>query len=167
LPLNDCEALVTLRGVQDSKLLSPEFREEMRHRIESVALAIGVGQASEALIDEMGLTFANRHAMLRAVADLTVEPDALVIDYLTLPAYPLPQISMPRADTCSISVAAASIVAKTLRDRWMIEFGRLHPDYGFEYHKGYGTARHRSALARHGPCSLHRRSFQPVAAHVK
>ncbi|HXF68223.1 MAG TPA: ribonuclease HII [Thermoflexus sp.] len=150
-----------LAGVRDSKTLSPAEREALFPEILQVAVAVGVGMAGPEEIDALGIVQATRLAMERALKDLAVTPDALIIDALTL-AVPLPQRAIVRADARCLSVAAASIVAKVTRDRWMVEMDRLYPGYGFAGHKGYGTPAHRQALREHGPCPIHRRSFAPV-----
>lgn len=150
-----------LAGVRDSKTLSPAEREALFPEILRVAVAVGVGMAGPEEIDALGIVPATRLAMERALKALAVTPDALIIDALTL-AVPLPQRVIVQADARCLSVAAASIVAKVTRDRWMVEMDRLYPGYGFAGHKGYGTPAHRQALREHGPCPIHRRSFAPV-----
>ncbi len=156
-----CEALA---GVRDSKQLSPTARERLAARIFDVALAVGLGRGEWQEIDALGIVPATRLAMQRALAALPVAPDALVIDALRLPGVGLPQDAFPYADARSLSVAAASIIAKVTRDRWMVEVAETEfPGYGFAQHKGYGTQQHREALNRLGVCSLHRLTFHPVA----
>ncbi len=164
LPRGDgvCAALA---GVRDSKQMSPAARERLAARIFDVALAVGVGRGEQQEIDALGIVPATRLAMQRALAALTVAPEALVIDALRLPGVDLPQDVFPYADARSLSVAAASIIAKVSRDRWMVEVaGPDFPGYGFAQHKGYGTQQHQEALARLGVCPLHRLTFRPVAA---
>ncbi len=157
--------LEALAGVRYSTLLSPAQRAAQWARIEMTALAVGVGWAAAAEIDALGIVPATRLAMKRALAALALPAEALIIDALRLPAVALPQQSFPFADALSLSVAAASIVAKVHRDRWMSEQAEVDfPGYGFAQHKGYGTAAHQAALAERGPCALHRRSFAPIAA---
>jgi ribonuclease HII len=130
-------------------------------------MAVGVGSATEQEIDALGIVPATRMAMHRALAALDVSPDALILDALRLPDIALPQKAFPRADAHSLSVAAASIVAKVVRDRWMAEIAEVdYPGYGFARHKGYGTRQHREALERLGVCPIHRRSFRPVALRL-
>lgn len=153
-----------LMGVRDSKALSLQQREVLLERIRAAALAVGDGSASVDEIDTLGIISATRLAMQRALGALNVKPQALILDAITLPHVALPQDSFRRADARSITVAAASIVAKVLRDRWMVEYAEVqYPGYGFAQHKGYGTRQHQEALDRLGVCPLHRRSFQPVA----
>lgn len=150
-----------LAEVRDSKQLPPAARERLFEAIQAVALGVGVGMASAEEIDALGILAATRLAMTRALAALPLPPQALVIDALTLPV-PLPQRSRVGADARCLSVAAASIVAKVTRDRWMQAMEERYPGYGFAQHKGYGTPAHRRALEARGPCPIHRRSFGPV-----
>lgn len=151
-----------LAGVRDSKLLNPVERETLRGRIESCAQAWGIGWASNAEIDRFGIVPATRLAAWRALDQLAVLPDHLLVDYLVLPDIEIPQTRLVKGDMRSLSIAAASILAKTHRDSWMIETDRKYPFYGFLRNKGYGTAPHREALRVHGPCPLHRLSFAPL-----
>ncbi len=156
-----------LTGVRDSKQLSPAARGMLATRITAVALAVGIGHAEQGEIDAHGIVPATRLAMQRALAALSDAPQALIVDALALPDVPLPQAAFPHADARSLSVAAASIIAKVARDRWMIEVADSDfPGYGFAQHKGYGTRQHSEALARLGVCSLHRLSFHPVTAYA-
>lgn len=152
-----------LRDVNDSKQLSPARRAACREVIVRVATACAVGAASAEEIDALGIVRATRLAMARAVAGLSVQPDALLIDALTLPDVSIPQRAFNFADSISLSVAAASILAKTERDALMEQLEALHPGYGFARHKGYGTRAHRQALQALGVSPAHRRSFGPVA----
>lgn len=153
-----------LRGVNDSKQLTPKQRVVMRERIERVALTWSVGSASSAEIDALGILAATRLAMIRAVAGLRLMPDALLIDAVDLPELSLAQRAFDHADAISLSVAAASILAKTTRDAIMCALDASAAGYGFAGHKGYGTRAHAQALARLGPCWAHRRTFRPVAS---
>jgi len=155
-----------LRGVRDSKLLTPHQREALLPKIHEAALAVGVGMAGHDEIDTLGIVPATRLAMKRAIETLTLAPDALLIDALKLPAVPLPQRVLFHADTLCLSVAAASIVAKVTRDHLMIELDARYPGYGFARHKGYGTAIHQQALAELGPSLIHRASFEPMRTQV-
>ncbi len=166
LPCGDgvCAALA---GVRDSKQLSSVVRQRLVTRILDVALAVGVGRGEQQEIDALGIVPATRLAMQRALAALSVSPEALVIDALRLPGVNLPQDAFPYADARSLSVAAASIIAKVARDRWMVDVAEIDfPGYGFAQHKGYGTQQHREALVRLGVCPLHRLTFRPVAVCV-
>jgi ribonuclease HII len=164
LPLQRPDLSVALNGVTDSKQLAPKRRETLLQIVYAVALGVAVGTATAAEIDRWGIVDATRLAMGRALDALAPAPEALIIDYLKLPGVPLPQRSLPKADWHCLTVAAASIVAKVSRDRWMIQLHKQHPGYGFDRHKGYGTAAHRSALERLGPCPVHRSSWAPLRA---
>ena len=162
LPLDRPDLSEALNGVADSKRLSPQRRETLLETIHEVALAVGVGSATAGEIDASGIVAATRTAMERATQALALAPDALLLDYIALPDMRLPQRSLPKADQRCLSVAAASIVAKVSRDRWMVELHQQHPGYGFARHKGYGTAAHRAALAELGPSPFHRMSWAPM-----
>jgi ribonuclease HII len=153
-----------LRGVDDSKRLRPDQRAQLRMRIEDAALAFCIGMASNDEIDQLGILPATRLAMMRAVAGLRMSPDALLIDAVRLPALALHQHAFNFADSISLSVAAASILAKTARDELMSELDAEAPAYRFGLHKGYGTAAHRAVLTVHGVSRHHRRSYRPIAA---
>ena len=160
----DVRALAPLLGaVDDSKKLTPQARERLFDVIHTHAEAIGVGSASAEEIDAVGIDQANRLALARAIGHLSVQPDFVLLNFFTLPQLNLPQRGIPHGDALSLTIAAASIIAKVTRDRWMAQQDDSHPGYGFARHKGYGTAMHRAALAALGPCVLHRRSFAPVA----
>lgn len=167
LPLDNPDLLLTLGGVRDSKKLTAVQRNRLDTTIRQIAIAAGVGFVPRSLIDARGIAAASRLAMHRAVAALALRPDALLIDAFPLKRTTIPQMAFPRADESSLSVAAASILAKVRRDRWMVACGRRFPEYGFERHMGYGTREHREALRRNGPCALHRTSFAPVAMLVQ
>ncbi len=164
LPANPPDLLRRLAGVRDSKKLSPARRAGLLEVIRETALAWGVGLAPAEEIDRVGIVAATRAAMLRALAQITPPADALLIDYLALPQSILPQYSLPKGDVRVLSIAAASIVAKVSRDRMMVALDDELPGYDFARHKGYGTAAHRTALARLGPSRVHRRSFAPLRA---
>jgi len=157
-----CELCETLSGVRDSKLLTPRQRADLMTVIcrRAEAVAVGVVEADE--LDEIGTGAANRQAMQRAVLSLPAEPDLLLVDACVLDLG-LPQVGLIDGDATCLSIAAASVVAKVVRDRFMIEADGADPRFGFAQHKGYGTAAHRRALARRGPGPLHRRCFAPVA----
>ena len=162
LPL-DCPDLADLLdGVCDSKQLSPARRESLLPIIQQVAEAVGVGWASHARVDEIGIVAATQQAMAHAVASLDGKANALLIDHVRLPEIELPQRAFSKADVRCLSVAAASIVAKVTRDRLMVALDRALPGYGFARHKGYGTRQHREALARLGPSPIHRVSWRPI-----
>ncbi|MCD4738743.1 MAG: ribonuclease HII [Anaerolineae bacterium] len=156
-----------LAGVRDSKLLSARQREEQFEHIVAAALTVGVGYATAEEIDRQGIVPSTKLAMRRALAKLEPPAQALIIDALQLPAVLLPQRSFPRADALSLTVAAASILAKVSRDRWMEgEAATRFAGYSFAQHKGYGTAQHRAALDELGVTSIHRRTFRPIAARL-
>jgi ribonuclease HII len=163
LPLESPALRAALKGVNDSKALTARQRERLAGVIGEVALAIGVGGAGAAEVDRHGLLAATRAAMQRAIAMLAPQPDALLIDAVDLSALvPLPQASPIYGDSRSLSIAAASIVAKVARDRWMAGLDERFPGYGFAEHKGYGTPSHCVALERLGVSDAHRRSFAPI-----
>ena len=161
LPQDDGVA-ESLREVRDSKQLSPVKREETRMIIEEISLAWALGWAGNEEIDQIGIVPATRLAVWRALEKLPVQAEHLLVDYLVLPDIPLPQTRLIKGDARSLSIAAASILAKTHRDVWMIQNAGDFPTYGFEKNKGYGTAAHRDAIQALGPCKLHRMSFAPM-----
>jgi ribonuclease HII len=163
LPVRSRAQMSGLRGLLDSKQLTAEGRQHFFTLVLSVAESIGIGWASHHVVDREGIAVANRRALLRAVTRMRVQPDVLLLDHFALPESPLPQHPITRGDSLSMSIAAASIVAKVVRDRWMTRCEDRFPGYGFCRNKGYGTAAHRTALLTLGPCPLHRRSFEPVA----
>ena len=162
----DVGILERLAGVRDSKLMTPAQRTFWAARIRSEALETGVGYASAAEIDRLGILPATRLAMQRALGHLHCTPQHLLIDALRLPAVPTAQTALIKGDARSLSIAAASVLAKTGRDAWMRAAERDCPGYGFAQHKGYGTAVHQAALRQLGISSIHRRSFAPVARHL-
>lgn len=153
-----------LDGVNDSKQLSPRRRTALYQVIVDHCVAYGIGQGSVEEIDAIGILPATRLAMTRAVKDLAPQPDALIIDAVRLPQVNKPQSVFNFADSISLSVAAASILAKVTRDRLMIELDAQYPAYRFARHKGYGTQIHQAALQSAGPCKIHRTSFKPIRA---
>jgi ribonuclease HII len=166
LPLERADLIQALDGVRDSKLISPGRREKLVPRILEVAVAAGVGSASQAEIDQYGIVPATRLAMRRALESLAVQPDALLTDAIKLPEIHLPAVPLIKGDQVSLSIAAASILAKVSRDHVMIELDEHYPGYGFAAHKGYGTARHHEALRTYGPADVHRHTFAPIRALV-
>lgn len=151
-----------LIGVRDSKELTPGERTFWAERLQEMALAWEVGFASHQEIDDLGIVPATRLAIQRALDSLRVPPQHLLVDYLELPDSLIPQTSLVKGDARSLSIAAASILAKTDRDARLCEMDAQFPGYGFAKHKGYGTAFHRDALARLGPSPVHRLSFRPL-----
>ena len=155
-----------LRGVRDSKAVPPPERARLAALIRERALATTVGTAPAALVDRAGVLSATAHAMNEALASLELAPDHVLVDGLHVRGLVCPQTPIVRGDAYCLSIAAASIVAKVTRDRWMAELDIIYPGYGFAGHKGYGTPAHRAALCRLGPCPVHRLSYAPVAAIV-
>lgn len=145
--------------LNDSKQLSAKKREELYDVIMEEAVAVGVGYASPARIDEINILQATYEAMRDAIAALGVVPQILLNDAVTIPGLTLPQVPIIKGDAKSVSIAAASIIAKVTRDRLMEEYDRLLPEYGFAAHKGYGSQSHIAALKTYGPSPIHRRSF--------
>ena len=160
----DCEIL----GLNDSKKLSEARRNELFDEIRDKALAFGVGIVGQARIDEINILQADYEAMCEAVGALRIMPQILLNDAVTIPQVRLPQIPVVHGDAKSVSIAAASIIAKVTRDRMMLEYDALFPEYGFADHKGYGTAAHYEALLKYGPCPIHRKSFlKTLESHRK
>ena len=149
----------TLRGVRDSKQMTPLAREAWAPLIKEIALAWGVGFASAEEIDMLGIVPATKLAARRAMESLSQSPDYLITDYLIFPEITLPQTALVKGDRRSLSVAAASVLAKTARDARMRELDLVYPGYGFARHKGYGTPQHRAAITQSGLCAIHRKSF--------
>lgn len=150
-----------LPGLDDSKKLTPERRDALYDRIHAEALAVGVGACSPAEIDELNILWAAMEAMRRAVVDLALPPDLALIDGNRVPpGLPIPAEAIVKGDAKSLSIAAASIIAKVTRDRLLVALDAEHPAYGFAGHKGYPTAQHYAALAAHGPTPHHRRTFR-------
>ena len=157
------EALV---GVRDSKVLTSERRVEVFHQLLVSDCSLGVGFVSSIELDLLGLTAANELAMMRALESLPIEPEALLVDAFRLRSWSGPQKGIVYGDARCVSIAAASVVAKVVRDRWMVRLDSHYPGYGLAGHKGYGVPSHRRALDRLGPSAIHRRSYGPVAALV-
>jgi ribonuclease HII len=151
-----------LSGVDDSKELSAGERDRLYAAILGQAVAMGVGSADVSEIDRLNILEATRLAMRRAVEQLAPLPDYLLVDAVTLPGIKISVRPIIKGDSLSLSIAAASIIAKVTRDRLMAKYHDMFPEYGFLSHKGYGTTEHLQRLARHGPCSIHRRTFAPV-----
>lgn len=151
----DCEILY----LNDSKKLSAAKREALYDEIMDKASAVGVGMASPARIDEINILQATYEAMRDAVAKLGVEPGILLNDAVTIPGILVPQVPIIKGDAKSVSIAAASIIAKVTRDRLMVQYDEVLPGYGFAQNKGYGSKDHIEALKRLGPTPIHRQSF--------
>ena len=156
-----------LKGVLDSKLMTPAERDSMFDVIQKHAAAWAVAEADNREIDRIGILNATKSAMKRALQGLGVKPDHLLIDFVRLHDVTIPQTGIKHGDMLSLSIACASVLAKVTRDRWMQTVAaELYPQYGFDRHKGYGTKQHQEALAEYGPCPLHRMTFRPLAADM-
>lgn len=151
----DCEILY----LNDSKQLSAKKRETLYDEIMEKAVAVGIGMASPARIDEINILQATYEAMRQAIGNLAVKPDVLLNDAVTIPQVPLMQVPLIKGDARSLSIAAASVIAKVTRDRLMEEYDKVLPGYGFAGNKGYGSAEHIAALKEIGPSPIHRHSF--------
>jgi ribonuclease HII len=156
-------AILSRMGLKDSKQLDRSAREKLDRKIRKMALAFSIAAVDAETIDRINIYQASRLAMRLAVEQLTVLPDHLIIDALRID-YPCAQTKLFYGDALSLSIAAASVVAKVYRDAMLRDFDAQFPQYGLAQHKGYGTPEHRRALKEHGPCPLHRRSFAPVYA---
>jgi len=153
---------VRLAGVDDSKQLSEAERERLYPAILAKSVSVGIGLADACEIDSLNILEATRLAMRRAIENLAPPPDYLLIDAVTLPAVRIPLRPIIKGDALSLSIAAASIIAKVTRDHLMAAYHETFPQYNFLSHKGYGTAEHLRMLTRFGPCAIHRRTFAPV-----
>ena len=162
LPIDNPDLPALLDGVRDSKQLSPQRREALLPVIQEVAQASGIGWADSDEIDAQGIVRATELAMERALDDLEIHVDALLIDFIRLPGVDLPQRCLPKADIHCVSVAAASIVAKVSRDHVMAAMDKRFPGYDFASHKGYGTPAHQAALTQLGPSPIHRKTWRPI-----
>mgnify|MGYP001327474222 CR=1 FL=1 len=151
-----------LKLVDDSKTLTPLQRRKALSRIETNAIAIGVGISNSSEIDSVGIGEATKRAMIQAINNLPIRPSYLLIDFVKLPEIAIPFHSFAHGDSISYSIAAASIVAKVTRDRLMDEADHIYPGYEFSRNKGYPTAQHLRLLNIQGPCPIHRRSFRPL-----
>jgi len=151
----DCDILY----INDSKKLSKKKREELYDIIMEKAVAVGIGYASHIRIDEINILQATYEAMREAISKLSVKPDILLNDAVTIPGVDIKQVPIIKGDAKSISIGAASIIAKVTRDRLMVEYDSKYPGYGFASNKGYGSAAHIAAIKEIGPCDIHRRSF--------
>ena len=149
-------------GLRDSKKVPEKERAPLFWEILVSAIDIGVGMIDNREIDRINILRATMTAMKYAVEDLTTAPDALIVDAVTIPMTPIKQFSLVKADARSAAVAAASIVAKYVRDMIMLHFDGIYPQYNFRKHKGYCTREHMHKIAQHGPCALHRKSFRQV-----
>lgn len=150
------------QGLQDSKLLTESQRDRLYHEIVADALGWSVGLATEKEIDALNILGATRLAFTRAIQDLAPQPEYLLLDAMPLTRVPIPQRAIIKGDRLSVSIAAASVIAKVSRDRLMREYHQRYPQYLFHLHKGYPTPEHLRLLAQFGPCECHRLSYRPV-----
>ncbi len=155
-----------LNGVDDSKKLSPAIREKLFDIIMARALSVGIGIIGPDEIDRINILQATRSAMLAAVQQLTPQPDYLLIDGITTINTKIPQKTIKKGDSLSLSIAAASIIAKVTRDRLMVKMDTTYPGYGFAGHKGYGSAAHMEAIRVLGPSPIHRQTFGGVKEYI-
>jgi ribonuclease HII len=156
------DELQPIKGLADSKLLSPRRREKLYDEIRAKALCCCVAEASAREIDELNILQATLLAMRRAVVGLRLKPHCVLVDGNRLPVLDMPAQAIVKGDTKVQAISAASILAKVHRDRLCLELHQRYPQYGFDAHKGYPTAEHLRSLRAHGPCDQHRRSFGPV-----
>jgi len=166
LPFDDANLLQKLQGVRDSKQMGVGQRQLWAEIIKQVALGWAVCLSESNEIDKLGIAAATRLAARRAVEALAPLPQHLLIDYFHLSEVPLPQTSLVKGDCRALSIACASVLAKTARDALMSELDASYPEYGFARHNGYGTERHLQAIAALGPCAIHRRSFSPFSGFI-
>ncbi len=149
----------TILYLNDSKQLSAKRREALYEEIREKAIAVGIGEASPEEIDRYNILQATYLAMRRAIGALSVTPQVLLVDAVTIPEVTIPQVSIVKGDAKSVSIAAASVIAKVTRDRMMVSYDEQYPGYDFASNKGYGTKAHIAALKRSGPCAIHRQTF--------
>lgn len=160
------DGLRLLDGLTDSKKLTEAKREHYYHLLfeHTAHIQIGIGESSPVEIDHLNILRATHQAMARAVQALPAPlPTFALVDGLPVKGLPIPHLAIVKGDSASLSIAAASVIAKVTRDRHMTQLAAQYPHYGFDRHKGYGTAEHLDALKTHGPCPAHRRSFAPVS----
>lgn len=150
---------IFLPFLNDSKKVTEKRRDVLFDQIKQEALAYGIGIASNALIDEINILQATYEAMREAISKLNKTPDILLVDAVHIPDINIKQVGIVKGDAKSVNIAAASILAKVTRDRLMLEYDKIYPEYGFASNKGYGTVKHIEALKAYGACDIHRRSF--------
>lgn len=156
---------IYIPGVDDSKVLPPHIRQHLFEQItQDTCIQYGIGIVDWIEIDRINIYQASIQAMLMAIGQLANQPHCILVDGLKLPHSSIPCVKIIKGDALSQSIAAASIVAKVIRDKIMIKYHERWPEYGFDQHKGYATPQHLKALEKHGPCEIHRRSFAPVPA---
>lgn len=148
-----------LTGINDSKKLTPKKREELFEKITEIAISYAIFSVDEKEIDEINILNATHKAMNGAVNSLSQKPDYVIIDGNSIKGMEIAHETVVKGDAKSISIAAASILAKVSRDRYIDEMGKVYPEYGFENHKGYGTKAHTDAVLKYGVCPIHRRTF--------
>jgi ribonuclease HII len=156
-----------LPGLNDSKQISEKKRNQLYPLIHEQAIAVGIGVSRADEVDQINILQATLKSMSRAIARLSLSPDFLLVDGITPIPIGIEQKTLKKGDSRSLSIAAASVVAKVVRDRIMVTYDRLFPEYGFAGHKGYGSQRHRDAVAAYGPCLCHRRTFAGVREHCE
>lgn len=156
-----------IQGIDDSKKLTAVVRDRLFERINAEAIAVGVGVSDSVIVDRINILQATLRAMEEAVGKLPVAADCLLIDGISRTGLSLPQRTIKKGDSLSISIAAASIIAKVTRDRLMLAYEQQYPGYGFAGHKGYGSAAHLEAIAALGPSPIHRVTFRGVREHVR
>lgn len=164
---NDERVCDLLSGVRDSKRMTARQRQRWQDCIKSASIEWAVGSASNEEIDEIGIVPSTCLAMQRALDEINNPPRYLLVDYINIEDCSSPQLSIPKGDCQSLSIAAASVLAKVSRDAYMVQMDEQFPGYGFTQHKGYGTALHQQSLHEKGPCSIHRRSFRPIRELLK
>lgn len=156
-----------LPGLNDSKQISEKKRNELYPLIYEQAIAVGIGVSRAQEIDQINILQATLKGMSRAVGRLSVVPDYLLVDGITPVPLGIEQNTLKKGDSRSLSIAAASVIAKVVRDRIMCSYDKHYPQYGFAGHKGYGSQKHRDAIANHGPCVCHRLTFAGVKEHCE
>lgn len=147
-----------IEGINDSKKLSEKKREELYDKIIEKAVCYSIAEIDERTIDKINILEATKLCMVKCINSLSVKPEIVLVDALTLPIE-VPQEAIIHGDALSYNIACASIIAKVYRDRKMVEYSKIYPEYGFEKHKGYGTKFHIEALKKYGACPLHRTTF--------
>ena len=157
---------INIPELNDSKKLSPKKREELFPKIQEMSVAYSVAVIDQEVIDEINILQATRLAMKKAVETLKITPGLLLIDGNQKIDSNLNQWAIVKGDSRSLSIAAASVLAKVTRDRMMDDYNKLYPQYGFDRHKGYGTKLHRNLIQKHGPCPIHRKTFKGVSEYI-